>query len=401
MTKEKFEKYDKTQDVYCECCETKKPVSCFSYRNIKLNDRKANRCKVCDWFYRNHNGKIPFINGFTQYEIIETVSFILEKKGEYVNSLSEIINNSVDNTIDLIYKLNLKNVHILVKSKCECCGKEIGDFISVYLKNKNLYCSHDCYWKDKTNKTEHGENSPFYNRIETTCTNCKKSIKIPPHKYNSKNKYGDNHNFCSQECYWQYRSKYYISEKATMYNHTYTEEQKEHLRKCLLNRLKKSDRLETKIQLSVNNILDKNNIDYEREKVLGYYAVDNYLPDNNGIIEVMGDYWHSSPLRYNAENYINEIQQKQLHRDKLKYSYIKNHYDTNILYLWETDVNSNPELCEELIKLYISNNKVLENYHSFNWQLKDGVLSLKSSIIIPYQDMPVNDYRHLIKKKVG
>lgn len=402
MTKEKFENYDKTKDVYCECCKTQKPVSCFSYRNIRTNNRAANRCKVCDWLYRNHNCEIPQIEGFTKQEIMETISFILDKKGESVNELSEIINNTIDRTIELIYKLKLKNMHILVKTKCEHCGKVISDYISVYLKNKNMYCSYECYWKDKSNKIEHGENSPFYNRIETQCTNCDKKIKIIPHDYNKTNSKGDNHNFCSQECYWEFRKKYYIGENGAMYGYKFTEEQRECSRKCLLERLKSNDRLDTKIQLSVNAILDKNNINYEREKVFEYYAVDNYLSSCNGIIEVMGDYWHTSPLKYNSEKYhINEIQQKQLHRDKIKYSYIKNHYGIEILYLWENDVQSNPELCEELIKLYIKNDKILENYHSFNWQLKDGILSLKNDIITPYQSMPVDNYRHLIKKKVG
>ena len=56
MTKENFKKLDKTKDIYCECCQQNKPTSSFNYRNIKTNIRSANRCKTCDWFYRNHNG---------------------------------------------------------------------------------------------------------------------------------------------------------------------------------------------------------------------------------------------------------------------------------------------------------------------------------------------------------
>ena len=122
----------------------------------------------------------------------------------------------------------------------------------------------------------------------------------------------------------------------------------------------------------------------------------------NGIIEVMGDYWHTSPLKYNKDKYlINEMQQKQLHRDKIKYSYIMNHYKIPILYLWETDINNNPNLCTKLIDKYIQNGKILENYHSFNWQLENDNLSIKEDIITPYQNMSVDEYRHLIKKKVG
>lgn len=402
MTKENFKKFDKTKDIYCECCHQNKPTSSFNYRNIKTNVRSANRCKTCDWFYRNHKGNMPVIDGFTEYEIRTTVTFMLEDNDIYINTLSDILNRTIEDTIDLIYKLNLKNISVKVKSNCECCGKEIEDCLSTYLKTKNPYCSYECYWKDKTNKIGHGENSQFYNRIKTTCTNCGKDIKIIPSHYNKMNKFGDKHNFCSHKCYSEYRSKYYINDKASMYHHEYTADQKEKTKLRILNSLNKSNRLETGIQKAIDNILFENNISFEREKVFGYYSVDNYLPCCNGIIEVMGDYWHTSPLKYNKDKYlINEMQQKQLHRDKIKYSYIMNHYKIPILYLWETDINNNPNLCTKLIDKYIQNGKILENYHSFNWQLENDNLSIKEDIITPYQNMSVDEYRHLIKKKVG
>lgn len=402
MTKENYEKYDKTKEVYCECCKQNKPVSSFSYRNIRTVGRTANRCKTCDWFYRNHNGKIPNIDNFTNTEILETVTFIIEDDDIYINTLADRLNRTIDELITLIYALNIKNMPIKVKSQCSCCGKDISDNLSTYLITKNPYCSLECYWKDKPNKIGHGEDSQFYNRIETTCTNCGKKIKVIPSDYNRTNRFGDNHNFCSHECYWEYKSKYYIGEKSPMFNYEYTEDQKERNRIRVAKSLCKSDRLETGIQKIVDNLLLNNNIKFEREKAFDYYAVDNYLLECNGIIEVMGDYWHTSPLRYNENGYmINELQQKQLHRDKLKYSYIINHYSIPILYLWETDINQNPNLCIALIKHYIENNCNLPNYHSFNWKVENNNLSLKKNLIIPYQDIPVDKYRHLIKKKVG
>nr|DAE63841.1 MAG TPA: DNA mismatch endonuclease [Caudoviricetes sp.] len=402
MTKENFDKLDKTKDIYCECCKQYKPVSSFMYRNIKASGHNANRCKTCDWFYRNYNGNIPIIDNFSRLEIIETVRFILEDDNIYINTLAANLNKEIPDLISLIYKLNIKNMPIKVKSNCTSCGKEIANNISVYLTKKNLYCSQECYWKDKTNQLEHGENSPFYNRIETTCTNCGKVIKVIPSEFNTTNHLGDNHNFCCIECYWQYRSKYYINEKASMYQYKFTEIQKERSRIAMVNNLYKSDRLETSIQKIIDDLLIKNNIEFIREKAFDYYAVDNYLPEYNAIIEVMGDYWHTSPLIYNESKYqINDLQQKQLHRDKQKYSYIMNHYNIPILYLWETDIKKNPRLCISLIKQYIKNNCILPNYHSFNWELENDNLLLKENIVIPYQSMSVNKYRHLIKKKVG
>lgn len=187
-----------------------------------------------------------------------------------------------------------------------------------------------------------------------------------------------------------------------MYNYKYSVEQIENIRIRMLNRLKSDDRLETSIQSTIDDLLRENKILFEREKVFDFYAVDNYLCDYNGIIEVMGDYWHTTPLIYNKDNrLINKMQQKQLHRDKIKASYITNHYHIPILYLWETDIKQNPKLCLELIKKYIQNNKNIENYHSFNWKLENNNLLIKQNIIIPYQDMSVGEYQHLIKKKVG
>ena len=58
-------------------------------------------------------------------------------------------------------------------------------------------------------------------------------------------------------------------------------------------------------------------------------------------------------------------------------------------------------MCEALILKYINTNGKLENYHSFNWNYNNQILSLNEELIIPYQDMKTDKYKHLIKKKVG
>lgn len=399
MTKENFEKYDKEKDVFCESCKTNKPVKCFTYRRIYTHGRRAKMCRVCEWFYNHYKNSAPSIKDFSEYEIKQTISFILECQGETVNELAQKLHRTVDEVIELLDKLNIKNLHISVEVNCACCRKKLLKPINVYKKNHDVYCSLECYWKDKPNKIPHGEKSPFYNRIKTICTNCGKDIERIPYKYNEKNRFDDNHNFCSQKCYWEYRSKYYIKEKSNMYNYHYTEEQKENIRLRFLKNMSNENRLNTKIQLKVNEFLDKNNIQYEREKMFDYYSVDNYLEECNGIIEVMGNYWHSNPLIYNESHYlINNIQKKQLHRDKIKKSYIYNKYNIKILYLWESDILKNPELCKKLIQVYITDPTTLLNYNSFNWTLNDQILSINKNLIIPYQDMSVEEYRHLIKE---
>ena len=56
---------------------------------------------------------------------------------------------------------------------------------------------------------------------------------------------------------------------------------------------------------------------------------------------------------------------------------------------------------DKTIDKYIQKDKILDNYHSFNWRLENDNLAIKEDIITPYQNVSVDEYRHLIKKKVG
>ena len=139
------------------------------------------------------------------------------------------------------------------------------------------------------------------------------------------------------------------------------------------------------------------NVKFEREYSVEYYAIDNYLVENNLMIEVQGDYWHSNPNKF--KNKITEQQFNGIRKDKAKHSYIKNNYNIEVLYLWEYDILNNIDVCEKLIALYIETNGILENYHSFNYYLNEKrELCLRSTLVTPYQDMDVSIYRHLKEK---
>ena len=164
--------------------------------------------------------------------------------------------------------------------------------------------------------------------------------------------------------------------------------------------LQSTSRFNSGIQLKINQVLDKNSIHYSREYVVKYFSFDNYLTEYELFIEVMGDYWHSSPLKYNKDKYmINKIQSRTLLHDKQKHSYIKNHLNKEILYIWENDINNNINLCEKLILEYIGNNGSLKNYNSFNYHMEDDKLVLNNEIIKAYQELNSNVYKHLIKDK--
>ena len=261
MTKEQFEKYDK-DTVYCECCNRIINVKNVSYKNLRLNGT-VKRCNFCDWIFR-HKG-VPHIDDFTKEQIEYALEFILFEKSLYINDLANELNLSMDNTIKLVSGIKVGGKRYVLKANCEFCGKEIEKPISVYLKNKYLYCSSNCYWNHKAKIMPRGSDNPSYKRIATICTNCGKDIEITPYDYNKTNKFGDNHNFCSQQCYWEYRSKYYVGEKSLAANIEYTHERREKMKEIAFKNSRSSKRFDSSIQILINDVLDRNNIAYKRE----------------------------------------------------------------------------------------------------------------------------------------
>ena len=141
----------------------------------------------------------------------------------------------------------------------------------------------------------------------------------------------------------------------------------------------------TRPQLLINEILNEMNIKYTNEYNCIYYSIDNYLDEYNLAIEVMGDYWHSNPFSYNLFE-VSDMQKEIIGRDKAKKSFLKNKYNMQVLYLWETDIIKRPELCKMLIQKYIDLSGLLEDYNSFNYEIVDQQLKLRDELTIPYQD---------------
>ena len=83
-------------------------------------------------------------------------------------------------------------------------------------------------------------------------------------------------------------------------------------------------------------------------------------------------------------NSLNEMQKKDIARDKRKHTYILKYYDLQLLYLWESDILNEPEKCEQLIKLYIFKNGLLDDYQSYNYLFENEQLKLKHQTINPY-----------------
>lgn len=207
-----------------------------------------------------------------------------------------------------------------------------------------------------------------------SCENCGKVFLLGKYKLEN-----GKHHFCSAEC----RQGWYSN--VWSQSGEWREESKKRAVRILSNN---KIGTQTKPQLIVNNMLDHLSVAYRNEEPFTYYSVDNYLPEYRLIIEVMGDYWHSSPLKY--PEMINDKQRHIVARDKAKHTYIKNQYGIEILYLWETDILKFPKLCSDLISLYTLSCGCLENYHSFNYHMDECEnLVINRDIIYPHQERQI------------
>lgn len=248
--------------------------------------------------------------------------------------------------------------------KCEICGKDM------YLlkSSPKRFCCSKC--QNEWQKTQIGKLNTRYNRKKCKCDYCNKEIEII-----KANVERYNHHFCSDIC------------RVNWYGHIFSQsnEWKEESRIRGASLLSKNIATTmTKPQIIINNILDEMKIKYKNEYQMDYYSMDNYLCEYNLIIEVMGDFWHCNPIKYKSVE--KDIQKKRVPKDKAKHTFIKNKYNIEILYLWETDIYNNFELCENLIAEYIQNNGKLLNYHSFNYEIKNNKLSQKEVYIKAYFD---------------
>ena len=345
-------------------------------------------CKVCDYKKRNRIKVLEFLQRYQEWEEYEfdvVLEHILYQKIDVINPLEDILQNkTLSQIVSLIKILHIGGrTPIKIELTCFSCGKKLIRPIGHFDKER-VYCSFECRDKYKTNFLS-GKNSPWYKRVNTVCTNCGNDIEVIPFEYNLQNEYGESNNFCSRDCYCEYRSKYYVGEKHPMFGRPVSEENKQRLREQNVRLIAegKMPQTMTKPHQTIFNLLVKNKIECENEHSLKYHSIDIYLKDYNLMIEIMGDYWHGIPLKYQYHT-LNKQQLKSVKQDKSKHTYTKRYYDIEILYLWERDINNRIDLCLNLIQKYIDNYGVLDDYNSYNYDFMDDCLVLKESIIQPY-----------------
>ena len=252
--------------------------------------------------------------------------------------------------------------------KCVYCGKE---FTVTKLSTQKL-CSVECQHKWQT--TQVGPLNARFTSVPVICERCGTQFYRKQCLANN-----DAHKFCSEKC------------RQGWYSDTWSQspEWRQKSRKRAVKLLKSNPTITyTKPQQLVNQLLDALQIDFRTEEPFQYYSIDNYLPQFDLAIEVMGDYWHMNPTRFHMIKSKDRLD--GIRRDKAKQSYMWRYHQIHVLYLWEDDILHRSDLCKKLIEQYTASGGELDNYHSFNYELLDERCSLKDNLIVPYQEYSRN-----------
>lgn len=368
-----------------------------NYCTIGCKNVYVSTCRIFG-YYKRKNFDVKIEEGWSkdEYDLILKHFFLDEIKNEYImDDIVLLLNKkTVSDLISLLRNvLHIGNKKLLFKTHCANCGVDILRATKDYDKGR-LYCSMDCrnIYKS-TNHIHSGDKNGRYNSFPVNCTSCQKTFIVPEYKLHMKNRDGVNNLFCSKKCYYEFRKNYYVFDKSNFYNYihdNYDDFCKMQQMACLNNHSKNIyKQTNTLPHRNVCDFLTSNNIKFECEKIIGYYSVD--IITRNLVIEIMGDYWHASPCKYKEYEKLNDIQKKDVIRDKRKRTYLSDR-NYNILYLWESDINKDFVKCTELIKLFLEKENQILPCHSFNYKYSEN-LKVLENLIIPFQNLKNTKYQ--------
>jgi very-short-patch-repair endonuclease len=113
-----------------------------------------------------------------------------------------------------------------------------------------------------------------------------------------------------------------------------------------------------------HNFLDKLGVKYvyqfEAKDIKRFF--DFYLPDENLILEIDGDFWHGNPEKYDKDELRGHQKRAQrVDEHKTKWALL---HGMPILRFWESDIRKNPKKVMEILKEEVTKNKrkiMLEN----------------------------------------
>lgn len=147
----------------CKVCGEEKLISEF-YTVGKKKDGTYNyktKCKICTWKELN---KPIFDDVLTENILNVILDSILNDKIDSLNELQTILNISLEEIINIVKILKIKNKFIRVEFQCSVCGKKFKRTLSQIKNKKTLYCSKECHIKD--------QNHYDYSQGYSKCNKC-------------------------------------------------------------------------------------------------------------------------------------------------------------------------------------------------------------------------------------
>lgn len=133
------------------------------------------------------------------------------------------------------------------------------------------------------------------------------------------------------------------------YGHETTQETRELRRQTALKRIQNFRGKKTDIEEILSQLLDRMNVAHLPQHIIGgKFAVDEFLPDYDIIIEAWGDFWHANPTRFPKDK-LTEIQKKNVIKDASRLRYLKV-CGYIVIALWGYDLKNNIAKCQETIQ---------------------------------------------------
>lgn len=252
---------------------------------------------------------------------------------------------------------------VRINRKCLFCGSDF--FIKEWdLKaGRGKYCSRKC--NDCHKKITYlGTNNPMYGKCisdiqkELISNSLKKKWQDTEFREKVLNAhYKSSHVIFSSSGYWPGTSPDSMEKKKNTFIRNYgvphnwsCVEVRETCEKTCMERYGKSSldmaressfKPFTKIEKITQDILEKNNIQYERNykicyEINKYKLYDFFIVDKNILIEIDGDYWHANPDIF---SFLNDVQKNNIKNDLFK-NELASKNSLHLLRFWETEVYS-------------------------------------------------------------
>ncbi len=129
------------------------------------------------------------------------------------------------------------------------------------------------------------------------------------------------------------------------------------------NQGKKSD---TSIELWAEAFLKEEGFNYVKQKAVRYLNYDFYLPDQNILIEIQGDYHHINPRVY-PNGPKNDLQKENLVKNQNKKD-IAESCNIPLLAVWQLDIEKGPDQTKKQILKFIQK---WANYNQYVYEETD------------------------------